>query len=344
MSASQPTPPKSTHQESPATKRVLTGARPSGSPHLGNYFGALRPAIELGRQHELFFFLADFHALNEGVSRDKMRADSLDLAAAMLACGLDPDRNVFYAQSAVPEVAELKWLLSCVTPLGQLQRGVAYKDALQKGIEINMGVFDYPILMAADILLYDADLVPVGQDQKQHLEMARDLANRFNHTYGTTILKQPEPLISQDVAVVPGTDGLKMSKSKSNIVSIFASDKQWKKQIMSIVTSSEGLDDPKDPETCHVFKIYSLLATTAETTEMAHKYRAGGYGFGHAKLALLAKVQEVFGPMRERYEAYLKTPDDLRDIIHQGSAKARVIANQKLDELHALVGLLGRPF
>ncbi len=327
----------------PRNKRVLTGARPSGSPHLGNYFGALLPAIELGKSHDLFFFLADFHALNEGFTKDKMRTDSLDLAATMLACGLDPQKSVFYSQSSVPEVNELMWILSCQAPMGFMQRGVAYKDAQQKGIEINMGIFNYPILMAADILLYDADLVPVGQDQKQHLEMTRDFAQRFNHKYGEDLLVLPEPLISEDVAVVPGTDGTKMSKTKNNTVSIFATDKQWKKQIMGIVTSSEGLDDPKNPDTCTVFRLYSLLASPDEKAAMAEKYRAGGYGFGHAKLELLEKVKEVFAPMRDSYDRYLSDPDRLIDIIHEGSKQARKIAIAKLDRLHESLGLVGRP-
>lgn len=327
-----------------APKRVLTGARPSGSPHLGNYFGALKPAIELAQHNELFFFLADFHALNESPSRDKMRQDSIDLTATMLACGLDPQQSCFYAQSSVPEVTELTWMLHCLAPLGFMQRGVAFKDAQARGIEINMGVFCYPILMAADILLFDPHLVPVGQDQKQHLEMTRDFASRFNHQHGGEYFCLPEPLISQEVAVVPGLDGLKMSKSKSNVVAIFASDKVWKKQVMAIVTSSEGLDEAKDPSQCTVFKLYSLLATPEQTALMAEKYREGGYGFGHAKIDLLSKIQEVFGPMRERYFEYLKSPDDLRDILQVGSRRARQLAQSKLATLHDLLGLLGRPF
>ena len=325
------------------TKRILTGSRPSGSPHLGNYFGALKPAINLSKEHDLYFFLADFHALNEGVSKDKMLHDSLDLAATMIACGLDPERCHFYAQSGVPEVAELCWVLSCVAPLGMMNRSVAYKDAQQKGIEINMGVFNYPILMAADILLFDPHLVPVGQDQKQHLEMARDFAGRFNNNYGEAF-RIPEPLISEEVAIVPGTDGGKMSKSKNNIVSIFASKKAWKKQIMGITTSSEGLDEPKDPTICNVFKLFSLLASKQEKDAMAEKYRAGGYGFGHAKLDLLAKVEDIFSPMRDTYEDLMKRPDHIRDILSQGSKKARAEAIIKLNQIQDLLGLVGRPF
>ena len=324
-------------------KRVLTGSRPSGSPHLGNYFGALKPAIDLGKEHELFFFLADFHALNEGVDKDKMRQDSLDLSATMLACGLDPHKDFFYAQSGVPEVNELCWVLSCIAPLGMMHRSVAYKDAQQKGIEINMGVFNYPILMAADILLYDPHLVPVGQDQKQHLEMARDFAQRFNNKYGQ-VFRLPDPLISKEVAVVPGCDGEKMSKSKDNIVSIFASDKIWKKQIMGIKTSSEGLDEPKDPEVCTVYKLFKLLASQDDAARMADKYRAGGYGFGHAKMELLEKVKEVFGPKRDLYHDLMARPDELTDIVQMGSKKVREIAREKLEQVQESLGLLGRPF
>lgn len=320
-------------------KRVLTGSRPSGSPHLGNYFGALLPAIELMKEHELFFFLADFHALNEGVAKEKLHQDSLTLTATMLACGLDPEVAHFYCQSGVPEVAELAWILNCVAPLGMMQRSVAYKDAVQKGIEVNMGVFCYPILMAADILLYDADLVPVGQDQKQHLEMARDFAARFNHQFAD-ILKLPEPLISEQVAIIPGTDGNKMSKTKDNVIAIFAPDKVWKKQISSIVTSSEGLDDPKDPSQCTVYKLYQLLASKEEALAMAERYRAGGYGFGHAKAALLDKIKEEFSEKRDKYLDYLDRPDDLRDILATGSRKTRVLAQEKLQVIKENLGFL----
>jgi tryptophanyl-tRNA synthetase len=324
-------------------KRVLTGSRPSGSPHLGNYFGAYKPLLDLQKQYDFFFFLADFHALNAGYTPDEMRRYSFDMIATLLACGVDYENGCFFAQSAVPEVCELSWILGCQAPYGMMMRAHSFKDAQAKGKEVNMGVFNYPVLMAADILLYDADVVPVGQDQKQHLEMARDFAQRFNSRYGKAFVV-PEPLISEEVAVVPGTDGEKMSKSKNNVVSIFASDKEWKKQIMSIVTGSAELHDAKDPTTCSVFKLYKLVASPAETQEMAAKYRAGGYGYGHAKLALLEKVKETFGPMREKYDDLVKRPDDLRDIILTGSQKARLATQVKLNEVQKLVGVIGRPF
>jgi tryptophanyl-tRNA synthetase len=224
-----------------------------------------------------------------------------------------------------------------------LTRAHSFKDAVAKGIDVNMGVFNYPILMAADILLYDANVVPVGQDQKQHLEYTRDFAQRFNNRYGP-VLTVPEPLISEEVAVVPGTDGQKMSKSKGNVVSIFASDKEWKKQVMSIVTGSQGLDEPKDPTTCNVFALYKLVATKDEVDAMAAKYRAGGYGFGHAKLELLEKMKQVFGPMRDRYEDLIKRPDDLRGIVIEGSKRARELARVRLEAVQQAVGVIGRPF
>jgi tryptophanyl-tRNA synthetase len=324
-------------------KRILTGARPSGLPHLGNYFGAFRPLIDLQSQYERFFFLADFHALNAVVSPKELREHSHTLLASLLAAGLDPHKGMVYAQSAVPEVNELAWILGCLAPYGMLARAHSFKDAQAKGLEINMGVFNYPILMAADILLFDADIVPVGQDQKQHLEMARDLAQRFNFRYGE-LLVVPEPMISDSVAVVPGTDGEKMSKSKDNLISMFATDKQWKSQVMGVVTGSATLEEPKDPLTCNVYKLYSLMATPEETNEMAENYRRGNYGYGHAKLALLAKVIETFSPMRDRYFDLMKRPQDLEDIMRQGSKKARHLASLKLEKIQSAVGLLGRPF
>ncbi len=324
-------------------KRVLTGSRPSGSPHLGNYFGAYKPLIDLQESYDFFFFLADFHTLNADYTPEQVRGYSYDMIATLLACGLDPSRGLVYAQSSVPEVCELAWMLSCSAPYGMLLRAHSFKDAMAKGTEVNMGVFNYPVLMAADILLYDANVVPVGQDQKQHLEMARDFAQRFNHRYGEQ-LTVPEPLISDDVAVVPGADGEKMSKSKNNYVSVFATDTEWKKQIMAIVTGSASLEEPKDPEKCNVFALYKLVAKPAEIAEVAAKYRAGGYGYGHAKLALLEKVKEVFGPMRDRYDDLIKRPDDLRDMILTGSKTARQLAQKKLDSLQQAVGVIGRPF
>lgn len=324
-------------------KRVLTGSRPSGSPHIGNYFGAYLPIIRLQEQYDFFFFLADFHTLNANYTPAEMRAQSYEMIATLIACGLDPAKGLIYAQSAVPEVTELAWMLACQAPYGMLTRAHSFKDAQAKGNDVNMGVFNYPILMAADILLFDADVVPVGQDQKQHLEMTRDFAQRFNNRYGEHLIL-PEPLISEDVAVVPGADGEKMSKSKNNYISIFATDKEWKKQVMAIVTSLATLEEPKDPTACNVFALYKLLATKDETEVMAAKYRAGNYGFGHAKLELLEKIKERFGPLRDRYNDLMSRPEELRAIIHAGSARARVIAQAKMERLQDAVGVIGRPY
>lgn len=324
-------------------KRILTGARPSGLPHLGNFFGAFSPLIRLQDSYDRLFFLADLHALNAVVTPKELRNHCYTLLASLLAAGLDADKGMVYAQSAVPEVTELAWILGCLAPYGMLARAHSFKDAQAKGVEINMGVFNYPILMAADILLFDAHIVPVGQDQKQHLEMARDLAQRFNFRYGEHFVV-PEPMISDAVAVVPGIDGEKMSKSKGNVISMFATDKLWKSQVLSIVTGSATLEESKDPATCNVFKLYCLLGSSEEVSEMAEKYRKGHYGFGHAKMELLSKILEKFGPMRDRYFDLIKRPDILEDIIRQGSKKARLIARQKLENIQDAVGLLGRPF
>lgn len=324
------------------SKRILTGLQPSGLPHLGNYLGAIQPAIQLGEQgRELFLFLADFHILNLCNTRELNHEYSLDLAATLLACGLNPDKNLLYAQSAVPEVCELMWVLSCQATFGLLLRAHSFKDKQARGQDVNCGLFNYPILMAADILLYDADLVPVGKDQKQHLEMARDMAQKFNLRYGE-VFKLPEPLISDDVGVVPGIDGQKMSKSKNNVISIFATDAVWKKQVMAIVTDSRGLDDPKVPEECHVYSIYRLLATREESLNMADSLKKGGYGYGHAKKTLLEKIKEIFTPMRDKYDDWLKHPDDIRDVILRGSSRARAMAKLKLDQVQEALGLLGR--
>lgn len=319
--------------------RVLTGSRTTGNPHIGNYYGAFKPAISLQEKHELFFFLADMHSINELPKPDKLRHDSLEMIATMLASGLDPNNGCFFAQSGVPEIHELAWFLGCVAPHAFLLRAHSYKDAIAKGKDANMGLFNYPLLMSADILLYDATLVPVGKDQKQHLEFARDFAQKFNNQY-RPLFVVPEPIISEEVGLVPGTDGEKMSKSKNNTIMMYATDAEWKKQVMAIVTDAKGLDDPKDPDTCNVFNIYKVVASKAEADEMARKYRAGGYGYGHAKIALLEKVKETFTPKREKYFDLMKKPDDLRDIIRTGCQKARAIGQEKLKKIHDAVGLM----
>lgn len=322
-------------------QRVLTGTRSSGKPHLGNYFGAYKPAIDLQKSYELFFFIADFHALNGSETAEQMTEYSYDLVATMMACGLDVERSCFYAQSGVPEVCQLAWILGCQSPYGLLLRAHSFKDAQAKGVEINSGVFNYPVLMAADILLYDAALVPVGQDQKQHLEMARDIAGRFNHRYGE-VFALPKPLISDEVAVIPGLDGEKMSKSKGNVIPIFASDKEWKKAVMAIESDSKGLDEAKDPDSSVIFKLFKLLASKDEVDQMAHNYRSGGYGYGHAKQELLDKIKKTFSEPRDKYLEIVQNKNYLRDIIYEGSARAKIIADAKLDEVFEAVGVIGR--
>lgn len=320
-------------------KRVLTGARSSGTPHLGNYLGAFQPAIELSKQHELFFFVADLHSLNGQPQAEDLKHRSQAMLASLLACGLYKDDVTLYCQSMVPEITELAWHLGCWASYGLMQRSVAYKDAVAKEQEVNMGVFNYPILMAADILAFKADMVPVGKDQKQHLEVTRDLAVKWNNHYGEC-LTVPEVLIAEDVGLVPGVDGAKMSKSTDNVIPLFATDKEWKKRVMSIVTSSEGLDDVKDPEKCHVYRLYQFFSSQDEQAEMADKYRAGGYGFGHAKKELLVKIQEEFSEGRDAFFDWMKRPNDMMDLALQGAAKARLTAQPLLAEVKQRSGLL----
>jgi tryptophanyl-tRNA synthetase len=300
--------------------------------------GAFKPALGLAKSHELFFFLADFHALNHSPNPSELREHSISLAATMMALGLDTKNSVFYAQSMVPEVAELTWYLSCIAPYGMMARAHSFKDAQAKNKEINTGVFCYPILMAADILLYDADAVPVGRDQKQHLEYARDLAMRMNNRK-EGLFTVPEPIIGDAVGIIPGVDGEKMSSSTGNVISIFATAKQWKKQVMSIVTDSLGVSDAKDPEACNVFKIYKLLATETQTTALAEKYLAGGFGYGHAKLELLSLVQETFTAASDRYHELMANPEQVRAALVEGSTTARTLAREKLEQVRSSLGL-----
>lgn len=335
-----------------AHRRALTGIKPTGTPHWGNYFGMIRPALELAEvTQEAFYFIADYHALTTVRDRVALRRDSLEIAAVYLACGLDPDRIVLFRQSDVPEVCELSWILSCVTGIGLVERAHAYKDARAQGKDVNFGVVTYPVLMAADILLYDTEIVPVGKDQVQHLEMARDMAGYFNQQFlGETGydeqgrwdgkgLRRPESLVRETTATVPGTDGQKMSKSYDNVVPIFASKAEMKKRIMSIVTDSTPLEAPKDPTTCNVFALYRLIASPAECEALAARYRGGNFGYGHAKLALLDKALEVFGPMQERYDAFIADPAALEAILLRGATRARAVATPVIERVRAAVGL-----
>jgi len=287
-------------------KRILTGIQPSGIPHIGNYFGAMKQCIDLqnGNEGECFLFIADYHSMTTNPKPEDLKNRIERLAVDFLACGIDPEKTVFFRQSDVPEVCELTWILNCLTGLGFLERAHSYKDKIAKGFQPNNGLFSYPVLMASDILIYQSDLVPVGKDQKQHLEMTRDIGIKFNQTYGDTFTI-PEEKISSSVAVIPGLDGQKMSKSYNNTIEIFGEEKPMRKKFMSIKTDSKGMDEPKDPDTCSIFQLYKLFATPAQQEEMRAKYLAGGYGYGHAKQALFEAYLEFFAPMRKRREELL---------------------------------------
>ena len=319
--------------------RYLSGIQPSGTLHLGNYFGAMRRHIERQEMGECFYFIADYHALTTVHDPGELRKNTLNLALDYLALGLDPQRTAFFRQSDVPEVTELTWILSTISPMGLLERAHSYKDKIAKNIEPTLGLFSYPVLMAADILIYDSNRVPVGQDQKQHLEMTRDIAQRFNNVYGETLVI-PEAEIEESTAVVPGIDGQKMSKSYGNTIEMFATEKELKKVVARIVTDSKGVDEPKDPETNTVYQLYKLLATAEESEEMARRFREGGYGYGDAKKALMKKHLDFFGPYREKREAFARDPDKVHDILEEGARKARAVAQKTLERVYRRVGLL----
>ncbi|HOO21513.1 MAG TPA: tryptophan--tRNA ligase [Kiritimatiellia bacterium] len=318
--------------------RILSGIQPSGKLHIGNYFGMMRPALRLQEQGEAYLFIANYHALTSVADAEAMRQGTRDVALDFLACGLDPERTAFYRQSDLPEVHELAWLLSNVTPLGLLERCHSYKDKLAKGIAPNHGLLAYPVLMAADILIVQANVVPVGRDQKQHVEVTRDLAIKFNNTFGETFTV-PEPSISDDVAVVPGLDGQKMSKSYGNTIEIFGDLKQAKKRIMGIVTDSKALEDPKDPETCNVFRLYKLFATPEQQADLAARYRAGGMGYGTAKKELAELFEAHFAPMREKRAELAANPKYVEDVLQAGAAKARLLAAETVQKARKAVGL-----
>ena len=318
--------------------RILTGIQPSGIPHLGNYFGAMRQVCDLQSKGESFLFIADYHSLTTNPKADDLRARVVNLALDFISCGVDLEKTCFFRQSAVPEVCELSWILSTVTPVGFLERAHSYKDKIAKGFAPNNGLFSYPVLMAADILLYSANLVPVGKDQKQHLEITRDIAIKFNNEYGD-ILTIPEGYIPDQVAIVPGIDGQKMSKSYNNTIPIFGKAKEIKKQVMSIVTDCKGLEEPKDPSNCNVVAIYKLFATPEEVAEMEANYRAGNYGYGHAKKALFDKMWSFFEPMRKKREELAANLDYVEEILRKNGERARAEANILLDRVRRAVGL-----
>ena len=318
--------------------RILSGIQPSGRLHLGNYFGMMKPALDLQTKGECFLFIANYHALTTVDQPDQLRAYTREVALDFLACGLDPERTVFFKQSDVPEVCELTWYLSCITSMGLLERCHSYKDKVDKGITPSHGLFAYPVLMAADILAYQSDLVPVGKDQKQHLEVTRDIAIRFNNQYGPAFVV-PEPFIQEATAVVPGIDGQKMSKSYGNTIEIFGDEKTVRKRIMSIVTDSTPLEAPKDPETSLIFALYRLFATDAEREEMAARFRAGGMGYGEAKKRLFDAYWAHFEPFRRRRAELAADPGEVERILKRGAERARAEAQRTLQRVRSLVGV-----
>lgn len=319
--------------------RILTGIQSTGTPHLGNLLGAILPAIEMANDpnNESFLFIADMHSLTQIKDAEELRGNTYSTAAAWLACGLDIDKTVFYRQSDVSQVTELAWYLSCFFPYQRLTLAHSFKDKADRLEDVNSGLFSYPMLMAADILLYDAEIVPVGKDQLQHLEMTRDVASRFHAKMGEVFVI-PEAQVQKDTMLIPGTDGAKMSKSKDNIINIFLPDKKLRKQIMSIETDSTPLEDPKDPDTCNVFALYKLMASIDATATMRQNYEAGGYGYGHAKQALFELILEKFATERERYDYYMGNLNEVDEALAIGAKKAAVVADDVLSRVRKKSG------
>lgn len=322
--------------------RALSGIKPTGTLHIGNYFGAAKQfEMFQEKNYEGFYFIADYHTLNAYPEPSKLTENTWNIVLDYLAFGLDPQKSVLFLQSQVPEVVELAFILGNYTPMGLLQRAHSYKDKTAKNELINVGLFYYPLLMSADILLYKSNLVPVGKDQKQHVEIARDIAEKFNLHYQKEVFVLPEPYIPEAVAIIPGTDGQKMSKSYGNTIEMFADDPVLKKQIMNIVTDSTPLEEPKNPDTCNVYNIYKVLADKSKSAEMASKLKAGGYGYGHAKKELLEAVHSFFDPMRQRRAELAKNMDFVEKVLKEGSEKARTVAIETIKEVKKTVGLVG---
>lgn len=320
--------------------RVLTGIQSSGRPHLGNILGAIKPAIELAKQNaeESFIFIADFHSLTTTKDGELRKQNTLAVAAAWLAFGLDIEKTVFYRQSRRPEVAELTWYLNCFTPFPMLANAHSFKDKADRLADVNAGLFTYPVLMAADILLYSADLVPVGKDQMQHLEMTRDIASSFNRIMEEDIFTIPEARIAEKVKTIPGTDGQKMSKSYNNYIDIFLPEKQLKKNVNSIVTDSTPLEEPKDPDTCNVFKLYSLIADESQKAELRQKYLGGNYGYGHAKKEFLGLILEKYAEERKAFDFYMTHPEEIEKKLSAGEEKAKIEGEKILSRVREKLG------
>ena len=319
--------------------RILSGIQPSGTIHIGNYFGMIKKMIESQDKGELFAFIASYHALTSVKDKEFLEKNIFEAAVNFLSLGMDPKKSTFWVQSDVPEVLELYWILSNHTPMGLLERAHSYKDKTARGLATNHGLFSYPVLMAADILLFDSNIVPVGKDQIQHVEITRDIANTFNNTYGD-ILTMPEALIDENVATVPGTDGAKMSKSYGNTIDMFNSKKALKKQVMKIVTDSTPLEEPKEWKNCNVYKLCELFMNNDELKELQNRYATPGEGYGHFKLTLLDKINEYFAPYQEKREYYMQNKDEVKDILSFGAKKAKQIAQAKLEQIREVVGLI----
>lgn len=327
---------------------ALTGIKPTGAPHIGNYFGAIKPAIELTKEYDARYFIADYHALNTIKDPHKLKELTYEVAATWLACGLDPQKALVYRQSQVPQTFDLSTILLAFTSKGLMNRAHAYKAMVQNNTElnkdlddgVNMGLFTYPVLMAADILLFDSDLVPVGKDQAQHLEMTIDIAQSINHLYKQDVLKIPRPLIRESTQTVIGQDGRKMSKSYNNTIPLFLPSKKLRKTIMKIVTNSQTIEEVKDPDKCNVFSLYKLFANQQQLEELREKYLAGGMGWGHAKQELFEVMEELVSPMRKKYIELMNNKDFIDNILAEGSEKARDIASKKMRYIKNILGFI----
>ena len=320
-------------------KRVLTGVQSTGVPHLGNILGAIIPAINFSKKDhvETYLFIADFHSLTQIKNSRLLQENTLHTASTWLACGLDPSKTVFYRQSDVPQVTELTWYLSCLFPYNRLTLAHSFKDKKDRLDDVNSGLFNYPMLMAADILLYDAQVVPVGKDQLQHLEITRNVANRFHNVYGETFVL-PQEHLQEEAKLIPGTDGEKMSKSKNNVIDIFASEKELKKQIQSIKTDSTALEEPKDWKNCNLFKIYSLIGNVDQIKTMKKNYENGGYGYGHGKKDLLELILNNYSEERQKYNHYISNPNEVNEILMHGATKAKLSADEVLTRVRKKLG------
>ncbi len=321
-------------------KTILSGIQPSGRLHLGNYFGAIRQHLDFQHKGDAFYFIANYHSLTSVQNGGDLRQYTFDVALDYLALGMDPEKCTFFAQSDVPQVLELSWILGTLTPVSMMEKGVSYKDKVAQGLQPNIGLFTYPILQAADILIYHSDLVPVGADQKQNIEISRDLAGRFNRIYNGDYLRIPEPFIVESVATVPGVDGRKMSKSYDNTIDIFDSGKALKKKVMSVVTDSTPLEEPKDPDKCNVYALIRLFASEEKNREIRDKYSSGGFGYGHAKKELLTLIEEFFSGARDRREYLAKRPDTIWDMLRDGGKKARDRAEIVMQPVREATGVV----